>query len=179
MNSYVVCSLAHHSPGQIRRSTVCLLIHKIAPSAYSLSDKETDHCNVKNRHNFHFLYFGNSQTAEQRTDYSAVNSKSAVACVDHRFPVPLVLVPFPEDVVYSRADYSADYSADYRVSRSVEVETEASHFRQAVDKREEHSEGDYNSVPLYRNSKNRECRGVYVKSPAEFRKAYLVEIGYS
>ena len=110
MNSYVVCSLAHHSPGQIRRRAVCLLIHKVAPSAYSLSDKETDHCNVKNRHDFHFLYFGNSQTAEQRTDYSAVNSKSAVVDIENFNRVLSVIIPFEETEVQSCTDNSRNHS---------------------------------------------------------------------
>lgn len=117
MNSYVVCSLAHHSPGQIRRRAVCLLIHKIAPSAYSLSDKETDHCNVKNRHDFHFLYFGNSQTAEQRTDYSAVNSKSAVVDIENFNRVLSVIIPFEETEVQSCTDNSRYYSRKNTVDK--------------------------------------------------------------
>ena len=117
MNSYVVCSLAHHSPWQIRRRAVCLLIHKIAPSAYSLSDKETDHCNVKNRHDFHFLYFGNSQTAEQRTDYSAVNSKSAVVDIENFNRVLSVIIPFKETEVQACTDNSRYYSCENAVDQ--------------------------------------------------------------
>lgn len=117
VHSYVVCSLAHHSPGQIRRRAVCLLIHKIAPSAYSLSDKETDHCNVKNRHNFHFLYFGNSQTAEQRTDYSAVNSKSAVVDIENFNRVLSVIIPFEETEVQSCTDNSRYHSCKNTVDK--------------------------------------------------------------
>ena len=93
------------------------MIHKVTPSAYSLSDKETDHCNVKNRHNLHFLYFGNGQAAEQRTDNSAVNGKSAVVDVENFNRVLSVVVPFEETEIESCTDNSRYYSCENAVDK--------------------------------------------------------------
>lgn len=112
-------AFAHHTPRQIRRRAVCLLIEEVAPSAYALSDKKTNHRYIKYRHNLHFLQLCNCKTANQCSDYAAVDCKSSVVDVENFNGIFAVIIPLKEAKVKSCADntrYYADKDTIYKLS---------------------------------------------------------------
>lgn len=103
-------TLAHHTPRQIRRCAVCLLIEKVAPSAYALPYKKTNHRYIKYRHNLHFLQLCNCKTANQCSYYAAVDCKSSVIDVENFNGIFAVIIPLKEAKVKSCADNTRNYA---------------------------------------------------------------------
>ncbi len=121
MNANHICAFADHSPGKICGCTESFLICKIAPSSYSLSEQKTNHCNIKNRKNLHFLNFGNCKTACKRTDYSAVNCETSVIYVENLNRIFAVIIPLEKAEIQPCADYTRNYSYKYAVYKLVKI----------------------------------------------------------
>lgn len=94
-------SLTHHPPWQISRRTVCLLIHKITPSANALANQKANHSYIKHRHNLHFLSFNNNKSAYQSTYYSAVNCQSSIIDIEDFNRIFTVIFPLKKAKIKS------------------------------------------------------------------------------
>lgn len=121
MNTNHICTLADHSPWKICGYAESFLICKVAPSSYSLSEQETNHCNIKNWQNFHFLNFCNRKPTSKRTDYSAVNCKTSVIYVENLNRIFAVIIPLKKAEIQSCTDYTRNYSYKYAIYKLVKI----------------------------------------------------------
>ncbi len=143
-------SLAYHSPRQISGCSVCLLIHKIAPSAYSLSEQKSHHCYIKNRQNLHFLNFCHNKSSEQSPYYAAVDCKSSVIYVeDFNGMLAVVAVPLKNAKIKSCSDYSRYYSDKHAVYQLVAVNIVTRRAFVSIQNCKHQACGYYYSVPVY------------------------------
>lgn len=143
-------TLAHHSPRKVSRCAVCLLIKEIPPSAYSLPDKKANHCYIKHWHNLHPLQFGNNQTAKQCTDYSAVDSKSAVIDVENSNGIFTVIIPLKKTKVKSCTYNACNYAHKNAIYKFSCVYIVAWCSFKCIAYRKQKSRCNNDSIPIHR-----------------------------
>ena len=163
--------------------TECLLIDKVAPAAYALSDKEAENSYIEHRQYLDLAHPAYYQSDRDRTDNSAVYGKSALTGIHNRLDrlaeaVLLVFVKVKCNIIESRADYASEYSSDDRIDRSVGIESEALHTREAVQECKQQTYRYQYAVPLYLDASYFKSSRINVKSPAELREVYLIGILY-
>ena len=143
-------TLADHSPGEICRCAESLLIHKVSPSSYSLSEQETHHCDVENRQKLHFLDFGNRKTACKRTDYSAVDCETSVVYVENLYRIFAVVIPLKKAEVQPCSNYACYDSYEYAIYKLVEINVVSRGTSPSIQYCKQKSRGNYNSIPVDR-----------------------------
>ena len=174
MNADHIGTLADHSPRKIGGGTESLLIHKVAPSSYSLSDQETHHCDVENRQKLHFLDFGNRKTACKRTDYSAVDCETSVVYVENLYRIFTVVIPLEKAEVQPCSDYACYNSYEYAIYKLVEINVVSRGTSPSIQYCKQKSRGYYDSVPVDRIRSERKCYGIYCEIKSESRKADVI-----
>lgn len=168
------CSLAHHSPWEIGFCAECLLIHKVAPSSYSLSEQKSNHCDVENRHNLHFLKLSHSQTACKRTYNSSVDCETSVVYVENLNRILTVIIPLEQAIIQSCAD-NARYNSDQNtIYKPVEINIISRRASPRIGYCKQESAGDYKSVPIYRVRADTEGYRINCKIKSQAGEAYMI-----
>ncbi len=176
MDCHTVCSLAHHSPRQVCYSAVCLLIHKIAPSADSLSKQKSHHSYVKNRHNTHLLDFGNGKSAQQRSDNSSINCKSSIVYIEDFNGISAVIIPLKNAKVKSCSDYTCDYSYKNTVNKLTCIYIVSRRTFIGIQHSQQKTTGNDNSIPINMICANRKSNRIYSKFPPKTGKYYMIAV---
>ena len=138
------------------------LVDEVAPSAYALSDEESERGNIRHRAEVDLAYLAHHEAAEESSDNAAVNGETAVpygreSGDDIKAHSGIRVEGLEHAVVDTRAEESHDERHEYHVEHSVLAKSEVLSAPHRVEVRENHADGDEHAVPVYLYSEKLEA----------------------
>ena len=174
-------------PVRLAGGTECFLVDEVAPSAYSLSDEESQGSQVSHRPEIHLAHPARDESAEESADDAAVDRKSAVP--DRRKSRHEVVVDsavrikgLEYAVVYSRPEESAYQRHEHDVEHSLPANAEALSPAAGIEVRQDNADGDQHAVPVDFDTEKLEPLEVAYRKAAEQvreRQLHFLEGGSS
>ena len=151
-------SCACHAPREraCRRSAVSLLIYKVAPSAYALTDEQSQTAHIEHCGKVYLMDNAGNSRRNRRRNNTAVYRKPSVTQIKE------IYIGINENtVVGSCTDKAENYGNKGYVKNVVGDKPELLALMHSIDKRKNYAYRDNNSVPVDINAEKIECYSVY------------------
>ena len=141
----------HSPPAAAGKAAVCLLIDKVAPSAYALTDQETNRAYIEHIEYVYLTDFTHYGTRNKGAYNAAVNGKPRKArriAEAEKVAYSGQLFAVEYHIVRPRREYRHRSRDQHHVKHTVGIKSEPGRVFYAVDKRQQEACRDYNAVPV-------------------------------